>query len=213
MSCIASRSVRHGLLAAVIAAATLACAPSPACAETRVYLMRGLLDVSTGLDDLAAKLKRRGITATVASYAAEVELAQTAIRGFKSGKGCPVVVIGHSLGADAALDMARDLQIASVPVALLVAFSPARSDAVPGNVARVVNYYQSNSYWNYAYSRGPGFKGSLRNVDLAKRDDIDHFNIEKSAGLHAATIRAIRDLDQSCQPAPAPKAPDVAEMP
>lgn len=175
-------------------------APASASSETRVYLMRGLFDVSTGLDDLAAKLKRSGVGATVASYTARDELATAAIARFKAGSKCPVVLVGHSLGADAAIGMARTLQGAGVPVGLLIAFSPAASDSVPANVGRVVNYYQSNSYWNNVYRRGPGFKGSLKNVDLARHAEIDHFNIEKVARLHAETIRAIKGVASACAP-------------
>jgi pimeloyl-ACP methyl ester carboxylesterase len=188
-----------GLLAL---AALFAVVASPrAAAEARVYLLRGLMDVSTGLDELALKLKRRGIAATIGSFTAEEELAAAALKGFRSGAGCPVVLIGHSLGADAAIGIARTLQGSGVPVGLLVAFSPNSSDAMPGNVSRAVNYYQSNSFWSNVYSRGAGFKGTLRNVDLAKDDKIDHFNIEKAARLHAETIRAIESLERSCAPA------------
>ena len=40
---------------------------------------------------------------------------------------------------------------------------------------------------DYAYMRpGPGFHGSLNNVDLSFDHDIDHLNIDKSPPLHAA---------------------------
>ena len=55
------------LLLALLAAGVIAAAPADA--GTRVYLIRGLLDVSTGLDDLGAKLKRRGIPSLVTGYA------------------------------------------------------------------------------------------------------------------------------------------------
>jgi hypothetical protein len=181
-------------------------------AATRAYIMRGLMDVSTGLDELAAKLKRRGITAVVANHAAGPALAEQAIARYKSAHDC-VVIIGHSLGADAAIQMAETLKGAGVPVALIVAFSPASSRAVPGNVSRAVNYYQSNSFWNHVLSRGAGFRGGLRNVDLAKRDDIHHFNIEKSGRLHAETLGMVAAAAATCEgraqsPAPAAKPPE-----
>ena len=135
-------------------------------AGTHVYLLRGLLDVSTGLDNLAAKLKRRGYAAIVTGHGDEADIATTAIRNFRAGTGCPVVIVGHSLGADAAVSMAQTLQRAHVSVALIVTFSPAHSTAVPSNVARAVNYYQSNSFWNNVYTRAAGSHGTLRNIDL-----------------------------------------------
>lgn len=178
--------------------------------RTQVYLMRGLMDVSTGLDDLAAKLKRRGLSASVASYTAENQLAGQALANFKSGRGCPIVIIGHSLGADAAIGMSRTLEQSGVPVALLVAFSPAASKEVPGNVARAVNYYQSNSYWNHVYTRASGSRATVRNVNLSKDAAIDHFNIEKVARLHDETIRAIMGLGGGCSATPGRAVKDTA---
>jgi len=192
-----TRAARLCFIAALSMLAN-AVAASPSLAGKSVYLMRGLWDVSTGLDDLAAKLKRRGMTAVVKSYTDEAELTEAAIRGYKSGSGCPIVIIGHSLGADAAVRMAESLEKATVPIALLVAFSPASARTVPANVARAVNYYQTDSIWNYIYAKAPGFKGTLRNVNLAKDTAIHHFNIEKNPKLHAETIRAIASLPSTC---------------
>ena len=93
---------------------------------------------------------------------------------------------------------AERLEKATVPIALLVAFSPASARTVPPNVARAVNYYQTDSIWNYVYAKAPGFKGTLRNVNLAKDTAIHHFNIEKNPKLHAETIRAIASLPSTC---------------
>jgi thioesterase domain-containing protein len=170
----------------------------PAQAATRVYLMRGLFDASTGLDALAAKLKRHGISAQVAGYAAQSEFATAAIQGHARGTACPIIIIGHSLGADAAVDMAEALNSAHVPVALLVAFSSAQPKSVPANVQRVVNYFQSNSAFNTPYSRGPGFHGALRNVNLASSENIDHFNIEKVVSLHEQVIHLVQSTRGAC---------------
>jgi hypothetical protein len=59
---------------------------------------------------------------------------------------------------------------------------------VPGNVARVLNLTQRD----YAHMRpGPGFRGSLRNVDLSGDPNIDHLNIDKSPRLHARVIAEV----------------------
>jgi hypothetical protein len=202
-------SVQRRLVAAGIALASCLALAFPAEARARVYLMRGLLDVSTGLDDLAVKLKKAGYASTVTSYTAEGQLAETAARNYKSGAGCPVVIIGHSLGADAALQMASDLKQKSIPVALIIAFSPASIKSLPSNVAKVVNYYQSNSAWNNPYSRSGGFHGSLRNVNLAKDGNVDHFNIEKQARLHREVIGMVASAGGACGAAAKPKAEAV----
>ena len=200
------RSLSIGLaIAAHLAAFVTLClvGAADANAGAKVYMMRGLADVSTGLDALAVKMKRVKIGATVDSYTAESDVAARALRDYKASGG-PIVLIGHSLGADAAIGVAETLRRAGVPVALMVTFSPAHSADVPANVARVVSYYQSNSVlWNSTYKGAPGFRGSLRQVDLAKEDAIDHFNIEKVERFHTATIAAVQSLSISAPVMPA----------
>ena len=184
---------------------------APAQAGGQVFLMRGFADVSTGLDELAQKLRRRGIAATVRSYSDEEGLAANAIRLHRSGRG-PIFIIGHSLGADAAIHMAQTLRGAKVPVALIVAFGPATSQSVPANVHEVINYYQSSGIVNATYSPGPGFHGTLRNIDLDNAPNVNHFNIEKVGRLHARVIARILGLDSEhahAAPAAQELAPDT----
>jgi pimeloyl-ACP methyl ester carboxylesterase len=158
----------------------------------QIYLLKGLADVfSTGMDFLQGKLQARGIIGEVHSHAEWETLAQSAIAKWRSGNRGPIIIIGHSFGADAAIQMAQRLGEAQVPVALLVAFSPSESGPAYGNVARAVTYYQSNSAWHGQITRGAGFHGALETVDLANAPEITHFNIEKSERLHAATIAKV----------------------
>jgi len=170
------------------------------------------------MDALQAELRARGVVAEVHSHAAHDSLAQTAAAKWRAGARGPVIVIGHSLGADAAFLMARRLNDASVPVALLVTFSPVDNGTVPANVSRAVNYFQSNSAWHGRATGGPGFRGSLANVDLAHAAGITHFNIEKAQQLHTATIanvlRAIAARTRSAAASPAaPAAVSPADQP
>jgi pimeloyl-ACP methyl ester carboxylesterase len=161
----------------------------------QIYLLKGLADVfSSGMDFLHAKLQARGIVGEVRSHSEWDTLAQSAVARWRSGNHGPIVIIGHSFGADAAIQMAQKLGEAQVPVALLVAFSPSESGPANGNVARAVTYYQSNSAWHGQITRGAGFHGVLENVDLSDAPDITHFNIEKADRLHAATIARVVGL-------------------
>ena len=178
----------------------------PSHAAPKIYLMRGLANVfSTGIDDLADKLSRRGYATTVVNHAFVDGLAAQAIRAYKSDGGQPVVLIGHSLGADACATMAQQLRDAGVPVALIVALGPAYPQTVPSNVAKAVTYNQSTSSFNATFRQGPGFRGSLRNVDLAKATSIDHWNIDKSEQLHAQAIAMVQAI--SAKPAAPAAAP------
>jgi len=164
---------------------------NPGAAESRahVYLLRGLMNIfSLGMDTLSEQLNRRGVYATVHGYGEWQSLADRAAVDFKAGKEGPIILIGHSLGADAVMEMAAYLGRKGIPVALVVPFDGTQSFAASDNVARVLNLTQRD----YAYMRkGPGFHGTLANVDVSSDPSIDHINIDKSPRLHARVVSEV----------------------
>lgn len=182
----------HHILPAIALAGTmLAVGTARGVAQPRahVYLFRGLADVfSQGMDTLADELNKRGVYATSHSHTDWKSIADRAAIDYKAGKEGPIVIVGHSLGADAAMEMADYLGDKGVPVALVVPFDGTQSFPVPANVARVINFTQRD----YAFMRpGPGFRGSLNNVDLRGDPSIDHLNIDESPRLHSQVISAV----------------------
>jgi hypothetical protein len=170
----------------------------------QVFLLKGLADVfSSGLDKLAARLHARGINGQVASHASWDTLADTAIARYRAGQRGAIIVAGHSLGADAAVDFARRLYDAKVPVALVITFGPLQFRPVMGNVARAVNYYQSNSAWHGQILRGKDFRGSLANVNLDNAADVNHFNIEKVDRIQIEAVNKIAAAIGGARKAPA----------
>jgi Thioesterase domain len=157
--------------------------------RAHVYLFRGLGDVfSLGMDTLADELSKRGVDASSHSHNEWKSIADKVAVNYKEGKEGPIILIGHSLGADAVMEMADYLGDRGVPVALVVPFDATQSFPAPANVARVLNLTQRD----YAHMRpGPGFRGSLRNVDLSGDPNIDHLNIDKSPRLHAQVIAEV----------------------
>jgi hypothetical protein len=160
-----------------------------------VYLLRGLLNVfSLGMDDLAAKLQARGVSAGVYEYGSWQSLCQDAAARYRAGGG-PIVIVGHSLGADAVVDMANQLGQMGVPVALVVAFDPTVSNVLTGKTTSTfINYYQSDNGFGRPVIRGPGFKGNLSNIDLRKHTEFGHASIDKSGMLHSAVIGRVLGL-------------------
>jgi hypothetical protein len=169
----------------------LALGTDPGAAQSRahVYLLRGLMNIfSLGMDTLSAQLNRNGVYATVHGYGEWQALADRAAVDFKAGKEGPIILIGHSLGADAVMEMAAYLGRKGIPVAMVVPFDGTQSFAASDNVARVLNLTQRD----YAYMRrGPGFHGTLANVDVSSDPNIDHINIDKSPRLHARVVNEV----------------------
>jgi pimeloyl-ACP methyl ester carboxylesterase len=87
----------------------------------------GLLTIfSLGMDTLAEELKGHDVYATVDSYSDWQTLADQAAADYKARKEAPIILIGHSLGADAVMEMAAYLGRKGVPVALVVPFEIVR---------------------------------------------------------------------------------------
>jgi thioesterase domain-containing protein len=196
--------LRHAVLTMAVAAGFVLAEPAgfaianPATATPRravssaqVVLIKGLAGLfSSGMIDLGEKLRRRGIPVRIESHADSEALLDDIARHYKASRG-PIVILGHSLGADVAGGLARRLNEQHIPVALLVTFGPLSDPIVTPNVARAVNYYQSASAWRGQMVPAPGFRGSLSNVNLDGALDINHFNIEKADRLHAETIAKV----------------------
>ncbi len=185
------RWCRFAAISMLAAGIMLPLGSSPSMAESRahVYLLRGLMNIfSLGMDTLATELSKRGVYATVHNHSEWEGLADQAAAKYKAGTEGPIILIGHSLGADAVMEMAAYLGRKGVPVALVVPFDGTGSYAASSNVARVLNLTQRD----YAYMRrGPGFHGTLVNVDVSSDHNIDHINIDKSPRLHARVISEV----------------------
>lgn len=176
-------------------AATANAAAKPA--RGTIVLMRGLANVfSLGLDDLNDQLHARGVTnSVVTSYADWSDIANHIVAAYHQNRNtAPIILMGHSFGADATLEIAGALAAKGVPVSLIVNFDAVTETEVPRNVAHVINFYESKDN-GLALTPGVGFKGRLDNIDVVKVDpSIGHLNIEKSRRLHALAIAAVLRL-------------------
>ncbi|MFG1345121.1 thioesterase domain-containing protein [Xanthobacter autotrophicus DSM 431] len=198
---------------ALLAALVLLCAAYPAAAQQNrghVYLLRGLANVfSLGMDDLANKLNARGIPASVHEYGQWASLADAAAAESRAHGNAPIVIVGHSLGADAAVEMAERLTALGTPAKLIVTFDPVGVTQVSAASGYFVNYYQSNNGYGKRLTAGAGFRGNIVNRNLNAIGNIDHFNIEKSPRLHEEVITQVRSVTTP-KPKPKPKPVDPA---
>lgn len=173
-----------------------------------VYLLRGWIGIfSAGIDQLTDKLNEAGVRATVYQESQWRDLARQIRRRYADEKVDlrePIVLIGHSYGADAALRIAVALEGARIPVDLVITLDPVTPPRVPGNVRRVYNLYQSNGMLDaFPWLRGialdaaPGAYVEIRNMDIRRdRTDLlvrglDHFNIEKQPNIHEDILREV----------------------
>lgn len=167
---------------------------------TRVYLLRGFMNVfSLGMDDLANQIRANGVAATVTNHADIDLLVPQIVSRYQAGDHGAIVIIGHSLGADAVIDMAQALDRYGIPVAAAILFDGTEPHVVPANVTVAVNYTL-----HFSVTPGPGFRGTLSNVSLLGDQSIDHLNIEKSPTLQAQALNYVLHASSRPGAAPAP---------
>ncbi|QDM18182.1 hypothetical protein [Tardiphaga sp. vice278] len=186
------RNLLCAMLVTAVGAATLLASGEAVASPHRaghVYLLRGLFNVfSLGMDQIASKLQAVGVTATVHNHTVWRGLADDMIAQYRSGNREPIILMGHSAGADATIDIARRLQESSVPVALIVNFDPVSPAAVPPNVKQIVNYYVPAG-WGAAVAADKTFKGKLANVN--ESGAVNHFSIDKDDALQRQTLAKV----------------------
>ncbi len=129
-----------------------------------VYLVRGGLNIfSTGMDKIAGDLADRGIDAHTLGQAGWREAAAEAAERYRKRKQ-PIVLIGHSFGANAALK-------------------------APANTARVVNFLSADVVGNAMdVTPGAGFKGTIENVS---NPDVIHIQIDDKVELQERTVAEV----------------------
>ena len=93
-------------------------ASTSAFAQTQVYLLRGWFGVfSTGMDAIAEALRAKGIKAEAIGHLEWKSTAAKIASDRAAGANGPLVLVGHSQGGNNVIDMARELQKQSIPVA------------------------------------------------------------------------------------------------
>ena len=163
----------------------------------QVYFLRGLMNVfSLGMDDFARKLQANGIAATVENHADSDYVASRIVSNYNSGDHGPIVLVGHSLGADAVADIANTLARYNIPIALLVLFDGTEGHQIPGNVTTAINYTR-----HFMITAAPGSRAAIQNVDLSGDPAIDHLNIDTTPSLQAQTMNYIMQAMSGSPPA------------
>lgn len=194
----ADRLVHLFLILLVAAVWMVGVRPGPAMAATptpvlgTVYVFRpiGGKYATPEMDNIAAKIRARGLAAEVFNYVDWLRPANAAIARYKSEAWkSAIMVVGHSAGGDSAIRFALWLKRAGVPVNLIVTLDPTRiASQVPGNVQRFINVYASlNTLGGGDPKPAPDFHGHFASVDLKNFHEW-HLELPKIAGLQDAVI-------------------------
>lgn len=165
-----------------------------------VHTMRGGLGIfSIGMNQLRDKTaKQYHIPSYSTMWYNAGDVSQFIIhRYYQQNDHRPVILIGHSLGANEQIKVARNLETAGIPVALLVTVDAVSQTIVPANVKQALNLYKPGFV--------PMFSGlKLRAVDpqktkidnvnvaLLKNVRVNHFTIDKDALVQAMILDRVQ---------------------
>jgi len=188
---------RRQILTGAAALAGSCLMPHSTAAQVRgraeVYLLRGgVVGIfSTGMNDISIQLERRGVDAIVQGHTSWSEVARRIIVDRKKFGRSPVVLVGHSFGADAVVKIAELVRREKIPVDMLISLAATNPDPVPANVRRAVGYYFSEHGWGLPLAPGPGFRGKLSNRDYSGDSEVGHFNIDKQRSIQDEILQLV----------------------
>lgn len=183
---------------------------APQSLPPRVFLLRGLWEFfSFGLDDLAVELRALDIDALVLSGTDWLNLAELLHAEYADGDMRPLVLIGHSYGADNAVSIARYLHERRITVDLLALVDATNPPAIPSNVDHCVQWYiptelselGPHSLAGNPVVAAPDNDRTLIENRLFTLDGLgplthgaNHLNIDEHPYLHELVILEIQNL-------------------
>jgi hypothetical protein len=160
-------------------------------AGTRVYLMRGVLNIfSLGMDQIAARLQAQGIHASVHNHILWASVADDAIADYRSGRAKTIILVGHSSGATCLPDMVERLSQQGVPVKLAIGLDSVFHTSLSGRVGKYINFYVANGAGTRVVPNRD-FQGKLENVDVENMPGVGHLTIDKNEVMQEKIIAAI----------------------
>ena len=179
--------------------------------DGHVYCILGWLGIwSRGMDVIAKRVDAElGVQAMSLANQEWTKLADFVRTEHKAGRWSgPLILVGHSLGADDQIRVAKRLNEWNVPVDLLILIDPTVPGSVPPNVTHCVNIFKSHP----GLDTVPAFRGiQVRSVDPSRTLTeninlrtakvefdtrlINHFNITKIEGVQNMVLA---EIAQAC---------------
>jgi Thioesterase domain len=180
-----------------VAVAQSSTAPQATMDHGYVIVLRGLMNIwSRGMDTFAKELEARGVRVHLDNHRHWKELALDLAKRYQADKNtAPIIIVGHSLGANAAVLMADKLGQYKVPVRLIVAFdglshTEGTTAAISWNVQEVLNFYNAKVL-GMEMVPGRGFSGKIDNVDVQGVPGAGHLKVDKNPELQARAMSLV----------------------
>ena len=184
--------------------------PAPVLGTVYVFRPMGGKMATPEMDNIAAKIRERGLAAGVYNYVDWIRPANEAIARYKAETWkSPIIVIGHSAGGDSAIRFSSWLNRSGVPVDLVITLDPTRiAGRVPRNVGRFINIYSSmNTLGGGDPKPASDFHGHFASVDLKNVPNLIHRYLPRTPGLQERVVEKIAAVAEDPPPAEAATVP------
>ena len=164
-----------------------------------ISTMRGGLGgiFSKGMNHLENTLENNyGIPASSTVWYRGPALTKKIIRDHQAHPSRPIILIGHSLGANEQINVAKALNKAHIPVALLITVDPVMPATVSSNVKHVINFYKLSFIPMFS-----GLRIRAQNTQLTHLENINvatlpgakvnHFTIDSNPVIQHQMLEAV----------------------
>lgn len=111
----------------------------------------------------------------------------------------PIILVGHSLGANEQIKVARNLNKLGIPVDLLVTVDAVSQTIVPPNVKHAMNFYKSGFVPMFSGLRLRAVdpeKTLIDNINVAALEGVkvNHFTIDKDPIVQAMIMKEVKKV-------------------
>ena len=167
-----------------------------------IYTMRGGLGIfSTGMNQVrVASRQRFGIPAsTIMWYHAGKVARQILAKEQTRKEHQPVILIGHSLGANEQIKVARRLEQKGVNVDLLITVDAVSQTVVPANVKQVLNIYKPGYVPMFSGLKLKAVNPEGTQIENVNLDDlpevkVNHFTMDRHQVVQEKILATIEKV-------------------
>ena len=167
-----------------------------------VHTMRGGLGIfSIGMNQLQRAVNEQyNIPASSSMWYNAGNVSRSIINQYYTQKQTrPIILVGHSLGANEQIKVARNLNKAGVPVALLVTVDAVSQTRVPPNVRYALNFYKPGFVPMFSGLRLKAVNPDTTiidnvNVNTLKGVSVNHFTIDKDKIVQAMILEHVKKV-------------------
>ncbi|MFT4060103.1 MAG: hypothetical protein QM652_11220 [Legionella sp.] len=120
----------------------------------------------------------------------------------------PIILVGHSLGANEQIKVARNLNKLNIPVALLVTVDAVSQTIVPPNVKHAMNFYKPGyvpMFSGLKLKAVDPVKTNVENINVGalKGVKVNHFTIDKNPVVQAMIMKEVKKVTNNANRAKA----------